>query len=418
MGHRPTFPAGSLGNETGHRVSRPPRLPPRQPRGYLGQGRPPGTEPPPKHTGLGRCPLPSKGRPGPGRGFVPVAHPGDGVAKSILTPAPWGSGTWARPGGCLHQGLCRDLPVSPKTPSPPPRESSPLSWGHPAPSGQFRGGAAPKIICGVAACPGAEWGAEGFGVIPPHRQENIAKGRGGEEEVGATCGPCATERGVQTPMARSCGICLVLGCKRDARPRGGGDREEGVAGAGGRTSLALGRAAQALPKPPEVPAPIGPSGAGLEGTHVGPGGDSGPVSWGTRREGPASPTESCGLGRQTGVPGAGARYRPKIPPRQVRVQLWRRPWEGLTAVAFHRQRKVCQWDRMAPATGPRAATGRGATTAGMAEPRGWTVPRCRLHKGQRVAAGRELGKKYLCWEESKYRSWDILIAGWRLLFNF
>lgn len=60
----------------------------------------------------------------------------------------------------------------------------------------------------------------------------------------------------------------------------------------------------------------------------------------------------------------------------------------------------------------------GPTTTGTTEPRGRTVPRCRLHKGRPVAAGRELGKKYLQWEESKYHDRDILIAGWRLLFIF
>lgn len=32
-----------------------------------------------------------------------------------------------------------------------------------------------------------------------------------------------------------------------------------------------------------------------------------------------------------------------------------------------------------------------------------------------MAAGRELGKKCLQWEESKYHRRDILIAGWRSL---
>lgn len=57
MGHRPTFPAGSPGNEPGHRGSRLPRLSPRQPRGYLGQGRPQG-------HGAARPP-PWQGAPGP-----------------------------------------------------------------------------------------------------------------------------------------------------------------------------------------------------------------------------------------------------------------------------------------------------------------------------------------------------------------
>lgn len=61
---------------------------------------------------------------------------------------------------------------------------------------------------------------------------------------------------------------------------------------------------------------------------------------------------------------------------------------------------------------------RGPTATGTTEPHGRTVPRCRLHKGRPVAAGRELGKKYLQWEESKYHGRDILIAGWRLLFIF
>lgn len=39
-----------------------------------------------------------------------------------------------------------------------------------------------------------------------------------------------------------------------------------------------------------------------------------------------------------------------------------------------------------------------------------------LHKGQPVAAGLELGKKYLQWEESKYRGWNILIASWEIFF--
>lgn len=59
---------------------------------------------------------------------------------------------------------------------------------------------------------------------------------------------------------------------------------------------------------------------------------------------------------------------------------------------------------------PRGHTHRGLIATGMAEPRGQPVPRCRLHKDRPVASGRELGKKYLQWEESKYRGRDILIA--------
>lgn len=68
----------------------------------------------------------------------------------------WVTAVQDHPGG-LFRGLCRDLPVHPKT--CPSQKSSPhshLSWG----------GAAPSIT-GVTARPKAPWGAEGFGVIPP-----------------------------------------------------------------------------------------------------------------------------------------------------------------------------------------------------------------------------------------------------------
>lgn len=87
---------------------------------------------------------------------------------------------------------------------------------------------------------------------------------------------------------------------------------------------------------------------------------------------------------------------------------------GYTSARGHGQ-KVCQWDRMAPTAGPRAAAAPGAIAPPRPGPAAGPCHRGHLHKGRPVAAGRELGKKCLQWEESKYHRRDILIAGWRSL---
>lgn len=69
-------------------------------------------------------------------------------------------------------------------------------------------------------------------------------------------------------------------------------------------------------------------------------------------------------------------------------------------------------------SGARRSRRTGGHRPATAGPRGHTVPQGHLHKGQPVAAGRELGKKCLQWEESKYHRRDILIAGWRSLLLF
>lgn len=60
-----------------------------------------------------------------------------------------------------------------------------------------------------------------------------------------------------------------FGVQEGCSPSGQRRWRGGCAGAGGRLSLAPGKAALALPKPPKpAPAQFGTSGAGLEGTHT------------------------------------------------------------------------------------------------------------------------------------------------------
>lgn len=138
MGHRPTFPAGSLGNEPGHRGSRLPRLSPWQPRGYLGQRQSRGhrfTSKTPRAGLLNPPSLP------PARG----THAWGSVCSHGLLWPTQGRG-WPYPDprvkgcagslcGSLRKGLCRDLTVPPKISLPPPRShrSSAGFWGRDAP---------------------------------------------------------------------------------------------------------------------------------------------------------------------------------------------------------------------------------------------------------------------------------------------
>ena len=145
------FPSRLLGNEPGHWGSRLPWLSPRQPRGHLGLRWPRGHGATSKAPGTGLLvsppPPPARGTRAWGSGFAPVASCGSprGGGGHILSPAPWVEGCTGSPRGSLCRGLCRDLPVPPKTP-PPPQESSPLSQGHPVPMELAGGGAATKSL--------------------------------------------------------------------------------------------------------------------------------------------------------------------------------------------------------------------------------------------------------------------------------
>lgn len=123
---------------------------------------------------------------------------------------------------------------------------------------------------------------------------------------------------------------------------------------------------------------------------------------------PKVPQYPRSLWREVGLlPGAPARSRRGRGPGRVNGR-------GYTSARGHGQ-KVCQWDRMAPTAGPRAAAAPGAIAPPRPGPVAGPCHKGHLHKGRPVAAGRELGKKCLQWEESKYHCRDILIAGWKSL---
>lgn len=149
---------------------------------------------------------------------------------------------------------------------------------------------------------------------------------------------------VQTPVAGSCRACLVLGCKRDARPQGGGDGEEGVpVREEGRVLLQGGQLWLCRNHWSCLPS-SGQAVLGWRGhTWPGPAGDRGPgdcagtdlcpprraAPWGGKRVSPARGiTPKCPKGP---IPSDG---RLGCSRGSVLVQPW--PWEGLTAAALHK----------------------------------------------------------------------------------
>lgn len=202
------------------------------------------------------------------------------------------------------------------------------------------------------------------------------------------------------PAARSChthrGARLALG--HDARPRAE-ERAGGGAGAGWKPNPAPGRAAPALPKPREPPA--------REGTRV------------TRGLGHGDRARRLLQGRGGGTHGVtahrGHKVATSLPPRCCHRPQPAGRVNGCGQRRYTsavREQKVCQWDRRTPAAWARGMDAGPIATVWLSPMAGWW----HLHKGQPVAAGLELGKKYLQWEESKYRGWDILIASWEIFF--
>lgn len=266
--------------------------------------------------------------------------------------------------------------------------------------------------------PGEGWGEEekdGATILPHHR------GGAGPPRL-HPAGPALFCFGVQEMPALGAEAMERRVCRRGVAPR---------------PIPAPGRAVLPLPKPPEPPAWSGVSAAGLP--H---GGDTHSWVWGVTNDLGTVQGQTCvpplqlQLSVANGCPQVevspqNASKRPKTPapgggrsgchPEQqlgVGVAagpaglMLHRPWLHKRAWPRAESVSVGQDGSNRGATRSRRSGGHRPATAG---PRGRTVPQGHLHKGRPVAAGRELGKKCLQWEESKYHCRDILIAGWRSL---
>lgn len=149
MEHRAAFPAGSLGNEPGHRESA---------RGHLGQGWPQ------RHRATSEILRAGMLAHYLWQGHRGLSWPPRGRGGHILPLR--GDSCAGSPRGTV-QRIVQGSAGHPKT--PPSQESSPCSQGHPAirwERGQLQKASSSS---GVTARPEAQWGAEGFGVIPPEQ---------------------------------------------------------------------------------------------------------------------------------------------------------------------------------------------------------------------------------------------------------